>query len=101
MTYLSHVLLDNRHGLVAHVCVTAATGTAERAAAAWMLEASAPPGSTVGADEGYVVAHVVNAVRALAVTSHIAYKVHYSALYGRTTYHPGELGGYIRVSQIA
>jgi hypothetical protein len=28
-----HVLLDNRHGLVANVCVTAATGTAERDAA--------------------------------------------------------------------
>jgi len=26
-------LLDNRHGLVANVCVTAATGTAEREAA--------------------------------------------------------------------
>ena len=27
LTYLRHVLLDNRHGLVANVCVTAATGT--------------------------------------------------------------------------
>ena len=32
LAYLGHVLLDNRHGLVANVCVTAATGTAERAA---------------------------------------------------------------------
>ena len=38
LAYLGHVLLDNRHGLVANVCVTAATGTAER-------EASAPRGS--------------------------------------------------------
>ena len=45
LAYLGHVLLDNWHGLVANVCVTAATGTAERDAAAWMLAASAPPGS--------------------------------------------------------
>ena len=33
LAYLGHVLLDNRHGLVANVCATAATGTAEREAA--------------------------------------------------------------------
>ena len=63
LAYLGHVLLDNRHGLVANVCVTAATGTAERAAAAWMLAASAPPGSTVGADKGYDTARFVDEVR--------------------------------------
>ena len=44
LAYLGHVLLDNRHGLVANVCATHATGTAEREAAALLLEASAPPG---------------------------------------------------------
>jgi len=34
LTYMGHVLLDNRHGLVTNVCATAATGTAEREAAA-------------------------------------------------------------------
>ena len=34
LAYLGHVLLDNRQGLVANVCATHATGTAERAAAA-------------------------------------------------------------------
>lgn len=29
LAYLGHVLLDNRHGLVANACATAATGTAE------------------------------------------------------------------------
>ena len=43
LAYLGHVLLDNRHGLVANVCATHATGTAEREAAALLLEASAPP----------------------------------------------------------
>jgi transposase len=59
LAYLGHVLLDNRHGLVTNVCVTAATGTAEREAAALLLEASAPRGSTVGADKGYDVASFV------------------------------------------
>ena len=89
LAYLGHVLLDNRHGLVANVCVTAATGTAEREAAAAMLAASAPPGSTVGADKGYDVARFVGDVRALEVTPHIARKAPYSAIDVRTTCHPG------------
>ena len=89
LAYLGPVLLDNRHGLVANVCATAATGTAERAAAAWMLEASAPPGRTVGADTGYDTARFVDEVRALEVTPHIAQTIRYSAIDGRTTRHPG------------
>ena len=89
LAYLGHVLLDNRHGLVANVCVTAATGTAEREAASWMLAASAPPGSTVGADKGYDVACFVDEVRALEVTPHIARKAPYSTIDVWTTCHPG------------
>ena len=89
LAYLGHVLLDNRYGLVANVCVTAATGTAECDAATWMLAASAPQGSTVGADKGYDTARFVDDVRALEVTPHIAQKIRYSALDGRTTRHPG------------
>ena len=43
LAYLGHVLLDNRHGLVANVCATAATGTGEWEAALLML-AEAPDG---------------------------------------------------------
>ena len=32
LAYLGHALLDNRHGLIANLCATAATGTAEREA---------------------------------------------------------------------
>ncbi|MEO7158723.1 MAG: hypothetical protein ABI039_14245 [Vicinamibacterales bacterium] len=53
LAYLAHLLFDNRHGLVANTCVTAATGTAEREAALILLASSAPPGSTVGADRAY------------------------------------------------
>jgi len=88
LAYLGHVLLDNRHGLVANVCVTAATGTAEREAAVLMAEQSAPPGSTIGADKNFDVPALVAQWRALAITPHVAQKVH-SAIDGRTTRHPG------------
>ena len=71
---ISDVLLDNRQGLVANVCATHATGTAERDAAVLLLEASASPGSTVGADKGYDVARFVADVRA-GRQPHVAQKV--------------------------
>ena len=86
---LGHVLLDNRHGLVANVCATHATGTAEREAAALLLEASAAPGSTVGADKGYDVASFVGDVRVLEVTPHVAQKARWSSIDARTTRHAG------------
>ena len=89
LSYAGHILLDNRHGLVANVCTTAATGTAERDAAHLLLDASTPPGSTVGGDKGFDVASFVAAVRALALTPHIAQKDKRSAIDGRTTRHPG------------
>ena len=89
LAYLGHVLLDNRQGLVANVCATHAPGTAEREAAAVVLAASAPPGSTVGADKGYDVASFVATVRGLAVPPHVAQKARWSAIDGRTTRHAG------------
>jgi len=89
LAYLGHVLLDNRAGLVANVCVTQATGTAEREGATTLLEASAPTGSTVGADKGHDVASFVADFRGLDVTPHVAQKARWSASDGRTTQHPG------------
>ena len=89
LAYLGHVLLDHRHGLVANVCATHATGTAERDAAVVVLEASAPRGRTVAADKGYDVANFVAPVRGLALTPHVAQKARWSALDGRTTRHAG------------
>ena len=88
LSYAGHVLLDNRHGLVANVCVTAATGTAEREAALLLL-AEAPHATTVGADKGFDVASFVTAVRARGITPHVARKVKQSAIDGRTTRHAG------------
>jgi transposase len=74
LSYAGHVLLDNRHGLVATVCVTAATGTAEREAALLLLH-HAPQAATVGGDKGFDVSSFVADVRARGVTPHVAQKV--------------------------
>jgi transposase len=88
LSYAGHVLLDNRHGLVANVCVTAATGTAEREAALLLLD-EAPAAVTVGGDKGFDVPSFVADVRARGVTPHVAQKVKRSAIDGRTTRHEG------------
>jgi transposase len=87
LAYLGHVLLDNRHGLVANVCATAATGTAERDAAVVLLTAE-DRAKTVGGDKNFDVASFVAATRELDVTPHVAQKAH-SAIDGRTTRHAG------------
>src|SRR5918995_3271794 len=87
LAYLGHVLLDNRHGLVANVCATAATGTAERDAAVVLLTAE-DHAKTVGGDKNFDVASFVAAGRELDVTPHVAQKDH-SAIDARTTRHTG------------
>jgi len=84
LSYAGHVLLDNRHGLVANVCVTAATGTAEREAALLLL-AEAADAVTVGGDKGFDVPSFVAGVRGLGIRPHIAQKVTGSAIDDRTT----------------
>lgn len=88
LAYLGHVLLDNRHGLVTNVCASHATGTAERDMATVLLEVSAPPDSTVGADKNYDVQSFVATLRRLALTPHVAQKRR-SAIDGRTTRQAG------------
>jgi transposase len=88
LSYAGHVLLDNRYGLVANICVTPATGPAEREAAALLLGAVAH-GGTVGGDKGFDVPSFVAQVRALGVTPHVAQKVKGSAIDARTTRHAG------------
>lgn len=73
MAYAGHVLMENRNGLVAHSCLTHATGTAERDAAVALVDRMAPSRRiTLGADKGYDVAGFVAALRARWVTPHVA-----------------------------
>jgi transposase len=88
LAYLGHVLLDNRHGLVTNVCVTAATGTAERDAALVLLD-TVPGATTVGADKNYDVAAFVAGVRERGITPHVAQKVRGSAIGPAVTQEPG------------
>jgi transposase len=74
--------------LVANVCATAATGTAEREAALESLR-SAPGAKTVGGDKNFDVAGFVAKVRELPITPHVAPKSHGSGIDGRTTRHAG------------
>lgn len=92
LTFMGHVLMENRNGLVVDAMVTTATGTAEQDAALAMaacLESSQRV--TLGADKGYDAEEFVDACRRLNVTPHVAQNNanRKSAIDGRTTAHPG------------
>jgi len=90
LAFLGHALMENRNGLVVDVEVTHATGTAEREAAHTMAKHTIrKPGATVGADKGYDVQSVVEGLRKLKVTPHVAQKDQGSAIDRRTTRHDG------------
>lgn len=92
MSYSGHVLMENRNGLVAEVEVKPATGTAEREAAAEMIEAvGGNKKVTVGADKAYDVKGFVEQLRELNATPHVAQHNNgrKSAIDGRTTRHAG------------
>jgi transposase len=92
--YLAHLLTENRHGLIVDTAVTAASGTAERDAALFMLgELPLTTGRlTVAADKAYDVRAWVAAVRRLRITPHVAqneFGYGGSAIDARTTRHVG------------
>jgi len=90
LSYMGHVLMDNRHGLVVDTTVTAATGTAEREAAVAMITpASGSRRVTLGGDKGYDTRGFVSQVRALKVTPHVAQKRKFTAIDDRTVRHDG------------
>jgi transposase len=84
--FMGHVVMENRHGLAVGARLTHATGRAEREAAIEMLE-DIPRRRriTVGADKGYDVPAFVKDLRQRDVTPHVAQKVRYSGIDGRTT----------------
>ena len=89
LCYAGHVLMENRNGLVVNISVTRATGTAEREAAADMLERLPRRGRvTVGGDKNYDTADFVGRCREMKVTPHVARRKR-SVLDGRTTRHSG------------
>lgn len=97
LSYMPHLLTENRNGLIAEVELTTATGTAEREAALTMLErAKVRKGATVAADKAYDTQDFVAALREKSWRPHVAQNTsnRRSAIDGRTTRHDG-----YRVSQ--
>lgn len=93
-SYMGHVLMENRNGLVVDEQLTHATGTAEREAALAMLDEQ--PGQqhkTVAADKAYDQAPFVDGCREINVTPHVAQNTsnRASTIDARTTRHPGYL----------
>lgn len=98
LSYMGHALMENRHGLVIGGIASLATGTAEREAALSLIGGLRRGRRiTLGADKAYDVADFVAALRARAVSAHIAIDGHLSktgkprrtAIDRRTTRHPG------------
>jgi len=92
LSYLGHILMENRNGLVVDAQVTHATGTAEREAALEMVGAlDGTKRTTLGADKNYDTESFVEECRLLKTTPHVAQNNsnRSSAIDGRTTSHPG------------
>ena len=92
LSYLGHVLMENRNGLLVRTMVTQADGTAERDAA--LLMVSKIPGNqtvTLGGDKNYDTRDFVDTLRGMKITPHVAQNNtnRSSAIDGRTTRHPG------------
>ena len=90
LCFIGHALAENRHGLIVEADATRASSRAEREAALAMIERH-DPGSerrlTLGADKGYDTRGFVAECRRLRVTPHVAAKIKYSAIDGRTKRH--------------
>jgi transposase len=89
LSFMGHLLTENRNGLIVQARVSQATGTAERESSLALLDAERGSGRrTLGADKGYDTQGFVAECRKRNVTPHVAQKKS-SAIDGRTTRHVG------------
>jgi transposase len=92
LSFMGHVITENRNGLVVAAETTLATGTAEREASVKMMKrVKRARRSTLGGDKGYDTQDHVNELRKLGVTPHVAQndRNRRSAIDDRTTSHAG------------
>jgi len=93
LSYMGHLLIENRSGLIVDAELTQATGFAERDCATAMVGRlpKRRRRRTIAADKNYDTKGFVADVRALGFTPHAAQnnKGRRSAIDGRTTRHPG------------
>jgi transposase len=92
LSYMGHVVIENRNGLVVAGRVTQATGKAERETALNLID-EIPRGvhSTLGGDKGYDTRDFVAGVRERGMVPHVAQNTsrRASAIDARTTRHTG------------
>ena len=93
LSFMGHVLMENRTGLIVDLDITQATGRAEREAALRMLDRLPRKKRrlTLGADKGYDTRDFVAELRKRKVTPHVSQNKsgRRSAIDGRTTTHAG------------
>ena len=96
LAYLGHLLIENRHGLIAEAMATIADGFGEREAATLMMHEQwhrAPwRRRTLGADKAYDTLDFADLMRELNTTPHVTQNLARpggSAIDGRTTRHEG------------
>jgi transposase len=74
LSHMGHVLNENRHGLIVRIAVTEASGTAERAAALDLLDATKAvhdvQPKTLGTDKGYDSGEFYRALEARGIEPH-------------------------------
>jgi transposase len=91
LSYLGHVMVENRHGFIVDAMLTQADGTAEADAAILMADAMRKKKHgnrfTLGADKAYDSRDLVTTLQAMNVTPHVTQnnKNRRSAIDGRTT----------------
>jgi hypothetical protein len=95
LSYLGHVMVENRHGFIVEAMLTQADGTAEADAAILLADTMRKRRRgqrfTLGADKAYDSRDLVATLQAMNVTPHVAQnnKNRRSAIDGRTTRHGG------------
>jgi transposase len=93
LSYLGHLVVENRNGLIVRVKVTQANGKAEPEAALAMARSLRKPSRriTLGADKAYDTKDLAARLRDLKVTPHVTQNNtnRRSAIDGRTTRHAG------------
>lgn len=93
LSFLGHLIIENRNGLVVSAELSPATGTAERDKAVEMMgPISGTKRVTLGADKAYDTKEFVENLRDLKVTPHVAQNIcrkRHSAIDKRTTRHAG------------
>lgn len=100
LSYLGHVLMENRNGMIVDALLTRADGTAERDAALILMHRQYKRNRrrgrngamTLGADKAYDTRDLVSALREMNVRAHVAQNLRRaggSAIDQRTTRHAG------------